>query len=382
MRIFLIARGYPTKREPQWGCFEKDQAEALAKYGHEVIMLSVDTRFRTYWRKIGITVIQQNGVTSVNNFFLPSKIVGLFGSKVRKCFEHWQLRHVYKKAVLLSGTPDILYSHYVHISSMSLTLKHNYHIPLVAIEHWSEMNKDVLPKHAKLLGEQTYKHADAVLTVSPSIQQSLKKHFNVHADVVFNIVGQDFHYNPNRAKASKVTFISTGSLIKRKRIDLAIDAFALLHLQNNSWEYNIIGEGPEHKHLQKLICKYNLQDNIHLLGIKTKKEIVDLLQQSHAFILSSQLETFSVVCIEALACGVPVIATKCGGPEYFIRNFDGSLIPVNNVQELANAINHMFLHHQEYNRKQIADDCQQRFGSKTIAKQLTQVFESVVSRKP
>ena len=55
MRIFLISRGYPTKREPQWGCFEKDQAEALAKYGHEVVMLSVDTRFRWYWRKIGIT---------------------------------------------------------------------------------------------------------------------------------------------------------------------------------------------------------------------------------------------------------------------------------------------------------------------------------------
>ncbi len=381
MRIFLISRGYPTKREPQWGCFEKDQAEALAKYGHEVVMLSVDTRFRWYWRKIGITVTNNNGVTSVNNFFLPSKITGLLGRKIRTSFEHWQLRRVYKKSVKLSGVPDVLYSHYIQISNMALTLKRHYNIPLIAIEHWSEMNKDVLSKYAKTLGKNTYKYADAVLTVSPSIQESLKKHFDVNANVVFNIVGQDFHYNPNTCKASKFTFISIGSLIVRKRVDLAIEAFAQLNIPKDSWEYIIIGGGPEHSNLQKLINECNLQGNIYLLGLKTKKEIVDLLQHSHAFILSSQLETFSVVCIEALACGVPVIATKCGGPEFFIRQEDGILISVNNLQELANALHHMFLHHQDYDRKLIAEDCQKRFGAETIAKQLTDVFESVVNKR-
>ena len=55
MRIFWIARGYPSQKDPQWGCFEKDQAEALRKAGHEVVVLSVDTRFRWYYRPLGIT---------------------------------------------------------------------------------------------------------------------------------------------------------------------------------------------------------------------------------------------------------------------------------------------------------------------------------------
>ena len=55
MKIFFISRGWPSEREPQWGSFEIDQALALRKLGHQVVVLSVDTRFRKYHRKYGIT---------------------------------------------------------------------------------------------------------------------------------------------------------------------------------------------------------------------------------------------------------------------------------------------------------------------------------------
>ena len=51
MFIALISRGVPSKRDPQWGCFEKDQAEALVAVGHKVAVISVDSRFRLYWQK-------------------------------------------------------------------------------------------------------------------------------------------------------------------------------------------------------------------------------------------------------------------------------------------------------------------------------------------
>ena len=54
MFILLISRGVPTKRDPQWGCFERDQANALRALGHKVVVVSVDTRFRLFYRKFGI----------------------------------------------------------------------------------------------------------------------------------------------------------------------------------------------------------------------------------------------------------------------------------------------------------------------------------------
>ena len=55
MKIVIIANGFPDNHEPQWGCFERDQALALEKEGHDVALLYVDRRFRTYWRKLGFT---------------------------------------------------------------------------------------------------------------------------------------------------------------------------------------------------------------------------------------------------------------------------------------------------------------------------------------
>ena len=81
MYILMIARGIPSERYPQWGCFEKDQAEALVALGHKVVVASVDSRFVWSWRKIGITRNDKNGIVFYNSFLIPGALTGLFGLK-------------------------------------------------------------------------------------------------------------------------------------------------------------------------------------------------------------------------------------------------------------------------------------------------------------
>jgi glycosyltransferase involved in cell wall biosynthesis len=71
-------------------------------------------------------------------------------------------------------------------------------------------------------------------------------------------------------------------------------------------------------------------------------EIISHLRESNTFVLSSHVETFSVVCIEALSIGVPVIATACGGPEEFIQRTDGLLVKPGSVDELSSAMLQMY----------------------------------------
>ena len=141
----------------------------------------------------------------------------------------------------------------------------------------------------------------------------------------------------------------------------------------------IIGNGTERKRLESLISRHQLQQNIHLLGQKKQSEINALLGQADIFVLASRSETFGVVYIEAMACGLPVIATRCGGPEEFVNEKNGLLVPVDDVDALAAAIQHMYEHHQDYDRQAIADECQARFSSKVIATQLTEIFNQVIS---
>ena len=68
MKIFFITRGWPNEREPQFGCFERDQALAMNTLGHEIVVLSVDVRVKKYFRKYGITN-QKEGNISIYNLY-------------------------------------------------------------------------------------------------------------------------------------------------------------------------------------------------------------------------------------------------------------------------------------------------------------------------
>jgi glycosyltransferase involved in cell wall biosynthesis len=379
MYILLISRGIPSKKDPLWGCFEFDQARALRSIGHKVVVLSVDERVRFYRRKIGLMHKVVDGIDCYNYCLLPKKISELFGfnfsSKVS--FAHYDF--LLKKIIKEHGTPDIIYSHYLTTSYVATLLKKKWNIPLVAIEHWSEINKDKLNSWVKKVGQLTYNNVDRLISVSLSLQDRIVQHFGVNSLVIHNMVGADFFNQKNKFNFDgNIRFVTTGRLVYGKGFDLLPRAFAKLNLPKEKWEMNIIGGGEEYDNLQKQINELKLQDNIHLLGQKTKAEVVDILKISNAFILPSRAENFSVAVLEALACGLPVISSICGGIRECIFDFNGLLFPVDDVDALADAIKYMFDNYQSYNRQKIAEDCKNRFSPEVIAHQLTDVFELVL----
>ena len=381
MNILIIARGTPSKRDPQWGSFEFDQAKALASLGHNVIIASVDTRFRFYWRKIGLTTKHINGIHIYNLFVCPGAIVGLLGGYVTDVFNAWVWHKMAKVIAANEEKPDVIYSHYLFNTHKAVRYLKDLNAPVVAIEHWSEINKPVVAPSIQKMGEDTYPKVDKLLTVSKAAQKAIKEHFDIESTVVYNMVGEKFIYLPHKNNDDKVRFIATGSLILRKGFDLLIEAFATLQLPKDKWELHIIGAGKQHCELQKQIEKHHLTPNIRLVGQQTSEQIIRRLNHSDVFVLPSRMETFGVVYIEALACGLPVIATPCGGPEEFVNEKNGLLVPVDDVKALAAAIRHMYEHHQNYDRQAIADECQARFSPEVIAKQLTRIFEEVIKNK-
>lgn len=380
MHILIISRGIPTKDDPQWGNFEFDQAKALVKLGHTVSVAYVDSRFRLHLRKIGLTYQEKEGVSLYLYFLCPGAITGLLGNKFKNRLKKWQWHQIIKAITQKDGAIDVIYSHYLFNSYYAVNFLSDLQIPVVAIEHWSEINKPQLAPSVKQMGEEVYPKVNRLLTVSQATQNAILRHFGQQSIVVNNMVSDKFTYTKSRANGNKVRFISTGSLIHRKGFDLLIEAFAGLQLPQDKWELTIIGAGEEYSNLYKLIQARYLEQNIYLLGRRTADEIIQLLNQSDVFVLPSRMETFGVVYIEAMACGLPVIATPCGGPEEFVNKTNGLLVPIDDVNALADAIKYMYNHHQDYDKQAIADDCKKRFSSEVIAKQLTGIFEEVVNK--
>ena len=381
MFILIISRGIPSKRFPQWGCFEKDQAEALASIGHKVVVVSVDGRFRLVYRKRGVTHVVKNGVDYYNHYLIPHAIVNLFGRRRTLCLKNWQIDRVYDVVEHCCGKPDIIYAQMYGNMLLGVHLSQRLGIPVVGIEHLARFNEQTLDSwgYTRSEADYAYHHIHRLISVSSSLRDAIYRHFHVDSVVVNNLVGKEFVYQPNIIP-HPLTLVTTGSLIHRKGFDLLIEALRRVNNQlPNDWQCNIIGGGEKKAELQHQIDQAQLQDHIHLVGQKNKQEIVQLLQQSDMFVLPSRNENFSVAVLEALACGLPVIASICGGIRECITKHNGLLFPVDDTNALSEAILHMATHLSDYDRQAIANDCQARFSPEVIAKQLTGIFEKVLA---
>lgn len=377
MKVFLIARGYPTKQDPTWGCFEKDQAEALSRLGHQVTILSVDTRFRFYWRKLGVQCDVHNNIATYNIFLLPYALLFFLPKRIKDLFYAWQLELLYKRAVQQYGKPDAIYSHYLSNTIKAIPLKKKYHIPIVAMEHWSQMAYPKIPNNTISTAKYVYSSIDQLITVSSALKNNIFQQIGCDSIVIPNMVGKEFHYLPSNLKTKEsIQLITTGRLIPEKHFDMLIQAIA--NISTPKLQLYIIGNGSEKQKLQKLVEKLQVKDQIQLLGHKSKQEIVTLLQQSDIFVLPSQSETFGVAYIEALACGLPIIATDCGGPRDIVTQKNGLLIPVNDQQALEQAIVQMSHNFNLYDKQSIAQDCQKRFAADNIAKHIAQILEQTI----
>ena len=141
----------------------------------------------------------------------------------------------------------------------------------------------------------------------------------------------------------------------------------------------IIGEGEQRAFLNTLIADLGLEKQVVLLGLKSRQEISAYLNRSDVFVLASRGETFGVVYIEALLAGLPVIATKCGGPEDFVNDTNGLLMECEDVKGLEKALLSMYEKMDDYDGNKISSDCLQRFSPHAVAFALMAVYRQILN---
>lgn len=386
MKICILSTGYPTKSKPQFGHFELEQAVALNNMGHEVIFIFVEFIFSFYKHKAEIKYYKKNNIRIYQlTAFGIYEILRIFLNHV-SLKHRYQLcaklfRKVFSRMLEREREIDIIYAHYLYNIYYGVKIKELYDIPIVGLEHWSELHKEHLSPFIKYIGNISYCKVNKLLTVSNSLSKSIERHFSIKSVVVNNMVSDEF-LNQQRINMvnndDDFTFIAIGSLVPIKGFDVLIDAFYKAGLVRKKCKLVIIGEGKERVKLQNQINRLSLQESVKLVGRKTKNEIINYLQNSKVFVLSSHSETFSVVCIEAMALGLPIIATACGGPEEIITKEVGILIASSDSNALSDAMNQMFKEYLLYNNNKIAESCRKRFSSNIISNQLTNIFKSII----
>lgn len=374
MKVFVVSKGMPTEKYPLNGIFEFDQAKALARVGAEVTMLVIDFRSRSYKRKYGYFVYDKEGIHVVE-LSLP---IGIY----RRALPALQrlLVKTYKKAVKLYGKPDVIHAHFYSIAAIASVLRKKYDLPFVITEHSSKLNKNILEISGLdvKLAKKAYQNADKIIAVSSALAKNLKDNFDVAADVIHNIVDVSKFQYTKRGQKQDFTFISVGNLIKLKRFDLLIAAFAEAFKEDNSVKLKIVGAGPEKDDLQSLVSQCNMSDRIMFLNEVGRDSLMHIYPESDAFVLASQSETFGVVYIEAMATGLPVIATDCGGPSDFVNERNGYLISINDKKALVEALKKMRNNAFNFNALEISETSVRKFSPENIGNALSSLYKTIL----
>lgn len=380
MRVFMISRGYPTEKYITNGIFEYDQAKALAKRGHEVIFIVLDLRSLKKKRQMGMVALERDGVhIEIINFPVSDFCMPLTRTVRKKA-----IRKIYRKCVEKYGAPDVIHAHFLEIAHSAAQALRDEGVPMVMTEHMSKLINQEFTPSIKKIGNKTYPFYDHVIAVSSALSKTLHEVFGVDAEVIPNIVDlKAFPYPENRPARTSQTFnvISVGHLKKVKRMDDLIRAFGMFCERRQDAVLRIFGMGTEYAGLQKLIDDLKLNDCVRLEGMARREEIAEAMKSADCFALFSVSETFGVAFIEAISMGLPVIATRCLGPEDFIDESNGIMVDSGDLDGMVQAFEDMYLHRDRYDGRQISRSINERFSPDVIARQIENAYRKLLLKK-
>ncbi len=377
MYILIIARGYPSEKYKMNGIFEFDQAKALKELGHKVVYMALDLRSFRRSRQFGYESLNRDHIpieainVPLGNIY--RKLMYMIGTHYAKC--------LYLRIVKQYGQPDIIHTHFTQTTFMVTKALKKYKVPIVFTEHSSLMNNPNLSQKLIDQSKSIIESVDKVIVVGKSLADNLKKHFDVDSILIPNVVDTSIFTYQNVEAHDDFRFVSIGSLIIRKNMGLLINSFQQAFSNQLNIKLSIYGEGSLTQSLIEQINQLGLQDQITLHGLKSRTVLAGALQNSDCFVLASKSETFGVVYIEALAVGVPVIATRCGGPEDFVTKDNGILIDVDDDRQLIKALQTMVKTSHTYDRHEISTQTKNQFSPEAIANQLSQLYTEVIEGK-
>jgi glycosyltransferase involved in cell wall biosynthesis len=383
-KILVLPSWYPSNIHPINGVYIREQVLALSqKYLVAVLVpcfigwrqiLRGTITFKSQLEELGgVYVVNDGRAACIPR--IPIFSYSMYARSARQGFE---------KLLSEWGRPDIIHAHVVLPAGWAATvLKKKYEIPVVLTEHSGPFSMHLKTSGNRQLVKDTLTRADRVITVSPALAQQIKDFIpTIDLQVLGNIINTDF-FTPVVEQArdtsrSSCRFLTVAIIKKPKGLHYLLEAAHILTRRGQtSFELIIGGDGPQRQRLMIMAQQMGLSEKCRFLGGLAPSEVRNQMQQCDVFVLPSLQETFGIVLGEAMSCGKPVIATRCGGPEYVVTPETGFLVDVADPVALADAMERFILGHVNYDPTIIRQNIKERFGKEAYLNNISKVYDQL-----
>jgi N-acetyl-alpha-D-glucosaminyl L-malate synthase BshA len=311
----------------------------LAARGHQVHFITSSQPFRLTGREANIH-FHEVSVSTYPLFEYPPYDLAL-ATRMAEVADFYSL--------------DLLHVHYAIPHSVSALLasqmlaSHSFaerrrNLPFITTLHGTDITLVGLDPSYLPITRFAIERSHGVTAISSHLADRTREAFGItgEIEVIRNFVNCDVYarqpdlvaeMRPRFASANEHLFVHLSNFRAVKRVLDVVEVFARVARVLPS-RLMLIGDGPDRSAAEHLALRHGVQDRIHFLG--KQDNVNELLPLADLMIMPSQMESFGLAALEAMACGVPAIATRVGGvPELIENHVNGLLFEIGDVDAMA-----------------------------------------------
>jgi len=367
MNVCIVSSWIPSKKLPYSGSWVFDLGDSLAKYGFDVSIIG----------PLGESdqPLEQTDFMSIYRVNLKLPI-----------FSMLKLVNKIKPDIIHVHAPNIFSCNVIPIAKLK-------GIPIVATVHLGEVEPigNIL-SFFRRVALARFKRIIAVSNYTKSLAINAGAD-NSKISVIYNSCDEKYFYygkdkqiarkNLNLPAETKI-ILFVGDLIKRKGVHFLIESLLALKLGQHTFLAIILGEGKELQNLEAMVKEYNIRNHVRFNGNVTRAALADFYAAADVFVLPSFSEGHSVALLEAMASGLPLVASDIESNRVSIEDgVNGFLFETGNVKKLAEKLSIILrdVRLQQTMSSNSAKMYLERFSSRIQIEEHLKIYNSVRSKK-
>jgi glycosyltransferase involved in cell wall biosynthesis len=369
VRILVVPKWYPAPETPVFGIFCREHARALATR-HEVVVLPSVATPKPDFGLYKLTDEVEDGIRTVRVRYrrpwlrplaMACQLLGMLAA----------LRRLRRDGF----RPDVVHAHVYSTGPPALVLARLSRAPFVITEHYTGFQRGLITGLDRLIARFSFERADLVAPVSRELAGHLREiapraQIEVHPNTVdtdvFTAAKHGSHDPPRR-------LLNVAALTEKKGQSVLLDALGALQ----DVHLDIVGDGELRGALEARARELGSPVTFH--GELPKEDVARLMGEADLFVLPSTHETFGCVLIEAMASGLPSVATRVGGVPEVVEERAGELVNPGDPRALADAIERAL--RREFDPEALAREARERYGYDAFAREWTAVYERLIESR-
>ena len=379
--VLWLPSWYPTQLTPFDGDFIQRHARAVAQFIPVHVLYIVKDREGVITREIKI---EENTLGNLKETIIyyhspRRKIKLLDGFISRKKFNH-----IYKNYLSaqfrMNGKPAAVHVHVIYRAGLIATwLRKRFQLDYYVTEHWAGYDKSnydnffTRPQRFRSTVLKILRLSKCVIPVSIDLGEKLRNLVpSIKLRIIPNTVDVSLFYPGNTPKVFRfIHYVSSYKGQKNTEGLLRV----LNRLKEIRTDWDCLMYGPMNDELKGMIKNFNLESKVVATGQISYQGVAEELRSSSAFISFSNFENQPCSILEALCCGIPVIATNVGGIAEIINEQNGILIEPRNEPQLLGAIQKMMDGYTCFNKVVIAEEAKRMFSYEAVGNQFYELYK-------